>query len=91
MFLFKLWIKSLIFYSILSRDKVKLGIVKGIIDITASLSMHCIVKGVEKITQKESLEKFEGRRFQGYYFSYSLVVDELTAFSYSKYEENFIK
>lgn len=62
------------------NDNVMLSIVKGIIDIAKGLSMHCIAEGVETEEQKLSLENLGCKRFQGYYFSYPLVFDELTVF-----------
>ena len=61
-------------------DKVKLGVIKGIIDIAKSLSMQCIAEGVETAEQKYHLEKLGCKRFQGYYFSYPLVIEELIVF-----------
>lgn len=62
------------------KDKNKLGVVKSIIDIAESLSMHCIAEGIETIEQKQSLESFGCCRFQGYYFSRPLALNDLLLF-----------
>ena len=69
-------------------DKVKLGIIKGIIDITKSLSMQCIAEGVETAEQKNNLEKLGCERFQGYYFSYPLALEELMVFLKNSVDAN---
>jgi diguanylate cyclase (GGDEF)-like protein len=65
---------------IVHEDKARLGIIKGIIEIASSLSMHCIAEGIETIEQKESLKNLGCKRFQGYYFSHPLPLDEVTTF-----------
>lgn len=62
------------------NDAVRLGIVKGIIEIASSLSMHCIAEGIEEVGQKQSLQNLGCRRFQGYYFSYPLELEQLKEF-----------
>tara|TARA_R110001592_G_scaffold145210_3_gene368751 strand:+ start:4953 stop:7304 length:2352 start_codon:yes stop_codon:yes gene_type:complete len=66
-------------------DAVRLGIVKGIIEIAASLSMHCIAEGIEEIEQKENLQNLGCKRFQGYYFSHPLQLEQLKTFLLSNY------
>ena len=66
-------------------DAVRLGIVKGIIEIAASLSMHCIAEGIEEIEQKENLQNLGCKRFQGYYFSHPLQLEQLKKFLLSNY------
>ncbi|AAZ24828.1 GGDEF/GAF/EAL domain protein [Colwellia psychrerythraea 34H] len=50
-------------------NKIKLGVVKGILVIAKSLSMNCLAEGVEIEAQKQCLEELGCNRFQGYYFS----------------------
>lgn len=72
-------------------NEVKLGIVKGIIDITTSLSMHCLAEGIETLEQKESLENLGCKRFQGNYFSYPLSIKEITPFLKCNAKERIVK
>gem|GEM_PF-2383650 len=73
------------------NDHVKLGIIKGIIDIADSLSMYCIAEGVETSVEKENLENLGCKRFQGYYFSHPLMLDDLLLFLAHSTEEKLVK
>mgnify|MGYP003888268963 CR=1 FL=1 len=61
-------------------NKTKLGVVKGIVDITKILSISCIAEGVETQEQANSLKKLGFTRMQGYLFSKPISEDDLLTF-----------
>ena len=54
-------------------------ILKSVIDMATSLGMDVVAEGVETATQLEMLTDMGCRRFQGYYFSCPITVDEFEA------------
>lgn len=61
----------------IDTDPSKEGILQGILVIANSLSVQCIVEGVESSSQLNCLQKLGLHNFQGYYFHAPVVIDQL--------------
>lgn len=59
------------------EDSSNKTIIKSIITLTKSLNMNCVAEGVEKLYQFEYLNLIECDKYQGYYFSKPIPLEEL--------------
>jgi EAL domain-containing protein (putative c-di-GMP-specific phosphodiesterase class I) len=65
-------------------DKRALNMVESIITIAKNLDMTILAEGIEKIEQKEILEKYGCGLFQGYYYAKPLKIEDLKSYIISK-------
>ncbi len=57
------------------RDARDLAVVRTIIDLGRSLALNVIAEGVENLDQRDALQRFGCRSFQGFLYARPMPID----------------